>query len=133
MPTLPSPLLSSSPKTLSAAAMLVPPAPSALSNSDLVIDPSPLLSMSLKRFCSACAGLADVESELVVPDWLCASSSALMVCGEMPVVPLLPEAKAVVGAGAAWLPAPSWKALVVPPCEDDAEDELDDVRACRLS
>src|ERR1700761_9635494 len=96
MLTLPSPFLSRSPKTLSAAAVLVPPAPSALSNSDLLIEPSPLLSICENRSCSASDGLVEAEvddGDVVLDIWLCADSSASMVAGEIceppPVKPVV--------------------------------------------
>jgi hypothetical protein len=97
---VPSPLLSSLLKTSSAAAVLVPPAPSAFSNSDLVISPSPLPSICENRFCSASAGLveadtlADAVVDVELEAWLCAASSACIVAGEIceppPVKPVVP-------------------------------------------
>src|SRR5262249_52874488 len=78
-------------------ARLVPPAPSAFSNSDWVILPSPFASICENRSFSASSRLIDevepVEVELadvlvLSDDWLCAASSALIVsgaiCGELP-------------------------------------------------
>jgi hypothetical protein len=80
---------------------LVPPAPSALSNSDLLIWPSPLASICENKSWRDDEALVDValldvvlleavllEAALLVvalvdADWLCASSNALMVCGEI--------------------------------------------------
>src|SRR5450755_848359 len=92
---LPSPFLSILLKTSSACARLVPPAPSAFSNSDLLIWPSPLASSCENRSCSALDGLVDagvVVAGVVVAvgDWLCAASSVLMVAGDIWVKPLPP-------------------------------------------
>src|SRR5664279_2942333 len=79
---LPSPFVSILPNTLSAFAMLVPPAPSAFSNSDLLIWPSPLASSLENRSFSASALLVGAGVVVAVDDWLCAASSALMVAGD---------------------------------------------------
>ena len=72
-------------------ALLVPPAPSAFSNSVLVIWPLPSASISENRSFSASDRLVGVVLVEAVPveavAWLCASSSALMVCGEICGVP----------------------------------------------
>ena len=76
--------------------MLVPPAPSAFSNSDLVIWPLPSASIYENRSFSASERLVGVALvEAVVCDWPCASSSALMVSGEICVELLLPVPVAV--------------------------------------
>jgi hypothetical protein len=58
-----------------------------------------------------------------------------MVWGEIAETPLVPGEKPVVGAAVDWVLAPRLKGLAaVWLCvEDDAEDELDVVRACRPS
>ena len=66
--TEPSPFLSILLNTSSACAMLVPPAPSAFSNSDLLILPSPLLSICENRSCNALDGLADADVVVAVDD-----------------------------------------------------------------
>jgi len=87
---VPLPLVSSLANTASACAVLVPPAPSAFSNSVLVIWPLPSASICENRSCKACCRLVGVALvAAVVCDWLCASSSALMVCGEICAVLLL--------------------------------------------
>ena len=132
--TVPSPLVSSLLKTSSACARLVPPAPRALSNSDLVIWPSPLVSICENRSCNALDGLVDADAldddvAAAVDDWLCAASSALMVAGdscENPVVPEgaagLPEADAPPErpnmSAVAWLKPVDWDA--------DEADEVND-------
>src|SRR5260370_970621 len=91
--TEPSPFLSSLLKTSSACATLVPPAPSAFSNSDFEIWPSPLASICENRSFSEFVGLVDVEVVDEVEDWLCAASSALIVSGDIceqpPLIPVL--------------------------------------------
>src|SRR6202035_4952602 len=82
MLTEPSPLVSSLLKTSSACARLVPPAPSAFSNSDFEIRPSPLASICENRFCNALDGSVDTCVVAPVDDWPCAASSALMVAGD---------------------------------------------------
>jgi hypothetical protein len=77
--------------------VLVPPAPRALSNSDLVIWLLPLPSICENRSCRALDGLVDVDVVVAVDDWLCAASSALIVDGDICENPLVPEA----GAGVA--------------------------------
>src|SRR5439155_14600037 len=130
--TEPSPSLSSLPNTLSAFATLVPPAPSASSNSDLLILPSPSPSICPNRSFSAAERLLDAVVD-PVEDWLCASSSALMVSGEICEQPLPPEP----------VPAP----IEAEPLEDDrpnglaaswltpvvCADDFDDVSALRAS
>ena len=68
---------------------MVPPAPSALSNSDFEIWPSPLASICENRSFSESEGLVDVEVVDEVEDWLCAASSALIVSGDICEKPLL--------------------------------------------
>src|ERR1700733_1586699 len=118
MLTEPSPLLSSSLNTLSACAVLVPPAPSAFSNSDLVIAPSPLASICENRSCSAPDRLleAEVVDEVVDPvdDWLCAAISAFMVAGDICDAPVNP----VVAVELAEAEAPgSWNGFSPDPLE----------------
>jgi hypothetical protein len=69
-------------KTLSACAVLVPPAPSAFSNSDFEIWPSPLPSICENRSCSAADWLVGADVVVVV-DWLCAASNACIVAGDI--------------------------------------------------
>ena len=95
--TEPSPFLSILPNTSSAFAVLVPPAPRALSNSSLLIWPSPLPSICENRSCRALDGLVDVDVVVAVDDWLCAASSALIVDGDICENPPDPDA----GAGVA--------------------------------
>lgn len=98
--TEPSPFVSILLNTSSAFAVLVPPAPRALSNSDLLIWPSPLPSICENRSCRALDGLVDVDDAdvvVAVDDWLCAASSALIVDGDSCENPLVPDA----GAGLA--------------------------------
>jgi hypothetical protein len=128
--TEPSPFLSSLLKTSSACARLVPPAPSAFSNSDLLTCPSPLASSCENRSFSASARLVGAGD--AVDAWLCAASSALHVAGDICEYPPDPHAgvehpeaaaasvrlKGLVGA---WL-----KPAV---CDDD----FDEVSACRAS
>ena len=94
--TEPSPFLSILLNTSSACAVLVPPAPSALSNSDWLILPSPSVSICENRSCRALDGLDDVDDVAVdvvvaVDDWLCAASSALIVDGDICEKPVVPE------------------------------------------
>jgi hypothetical protein len=89
--TEPPPFWSSLLKTSSACATLVPPAPSAFSNSDFDIWPSPLASIFENRSFSESEGLADAEVVDEVEDWPCAASSALIVCGEICEKALVPE------------------------------------------
>ena len=98
--TVPSPFASILPNTTSACAVLVPPAPRALSNSDWVIWPSPLPSICENRSCRALDGLVDVDVVVAVDDWLCAASSALIVDGDICENPPDPDAGAA-GAGLA--------------------------------
>src|ERR1700694_5583169 len=79
---LPSPFASIFPNTLSAFAILVPPAPSAFSNSDLLIWPSPLASSLENRSFRASASLVGAGVVVADDDWLCAANSALMVAGD---------------------------------------------------
>src|ERR1700752_1734181 len=101
MLTEPSPFVSSWLNTLSAWAMLVPPAPSAFSNSDLLTWPSLLVSSCENRFCSALDGLVGAELDVAAEDWPCAASSALIVAGESCENPFVPETGAGVAEGAA--------------------------------
>jgi hypothetical protein len=127
--TEPSPLVSSLLKTSSAWARLVPPAPSAFSNSDLLTWPSPLASICENRSCSADAGLVDADVVVAADHWLCAANSALMVAGDNCENPLDPEAGAeLVEAEVPALPSSS-AALSPKPVdatEDDALDEVSD-------
>ena len=95
MLTEPSPFESSLLNTLSACAVLVPPAPRALSNSAWLIWPLLLLSSCENRSWSALDELVNVEVVDPVDDWLCAASSALMVAGDIGENPF--DAEAVVG------------------------------------
>src|SRR5437763_541659 len=76
---LPSPFRSILPNTQSAFCKLVPPAPSAFSNSDLVILPSPSPSICENRSFSAAL-------RLVAPGWVwpcdCAANSLFQVAGD---------------------------------------------------
>src|SRR5207247_7659375 len=74
---------SSLPKTSSACAILLPPAPSAVSNSDLLIWPSPLASSCENRCFSASERPIGAVVAGPAEDWLCAASSALMVAGDI--------------------------------------------------
>ena len=114
--------------TSSACARLVPPAPSALSNSDLLIAPSPLPSICENRSCNASDGLMLVA---VAPDDCpCAASSALMVEGEMPLPgeqPAEPEAvpvEAVVVEVTSNEAVDVWLKPVV--ANDDFDDDVSD-------
>jgi hypothetical protein len=109
---------------------LVPPAPSAFSNSDLVIWPSPFASICENRSFNASSRLVDVEDvelddvdEVVLPvesvDWLCAAISALIVSGE--ICAQLPELTEEVAPLVVLLPLSIANGLVAP-CED-VEDE----------
>src|ERR1700687_2361237 len=92
------PSLSSLLNTSSACARLVPPAPRAFSNSDLLTWPSPSASRGESRCFSASDRLVGADAVEPVDDWLCAASSALMVAGDICEPPLdqdgveLPEA-----------------------------------------
>src|ERR1700694_4922087 len=94
---LPSPFLSILLNTLSAFAILVPPAPSAFSNSALLIWPSPLASSLENRSFRASDWLVGASVGVAADDWLCAASSALMVTGDSCELPPHPDA----GAGLA--------------------------------
>jgi hypothetical protein len=61
---------------------LVPPAPSAFSNSVLLIEPSPLPSSSENRSFNAVDWLVEADVADVPEDWPWASSIALMVVGD---------------------------------------------------
>src|ERR1700738_1164493 len=100
MLTEPSPFLSSLEKTSSACARLVPPAPSAFSNSDLLIWPSPLASICENRSFNGSEELVDVELVDEVDEvdevdaaeaWLCAASSALILSGDICAKPRPPD------------------------------------------
>src|SRR3977135_2770021 len=84
--------------------MLVPPAPSAFSNSDLLIWPSPLVSSCENRSFSDASGLVGAFVVVAADDWPCAASSALMVAGEICEPPFDGEAGVEPPDGAA-LPA----------------------------
>src|SRR5258705_11398117 len=75
--------MSSLPKTSAACATLVPPAPSAASNSDLLILPSPSVS-SCENRCSSAPG-RPAKADVIEPidDWPCAASSAPMVADDI--------------------------------------------------
>src|SRR4030081_1626336 len=90
----PSPSLSILLNTLSACAILVPPAPRAFSNSNLLTWLSPLASSCENRSFKALDGLFDADVVDPVDDWLCAASSALMVAGDSCEKRLQPEAGA---------------------------------------
>ena len=121
--------------TSSACAVLVPPAPSAFSNSDLVIWPSPLPSICENRSCSALDWLVDadvVDADVVavaVDDWLCAANSALKVPGDICENPVVPEGAAEFAD--AWAPPErpniSAVAWLKPVDWDDDEVEADEV------
>src|SRR5882724_11323669 len=70
--------------------MLVPPAPKAFSNSDLVTWLSPSASICENRSCRALAGLDAAGPAVPVDDWLCAASKALKVAGDICAPPLNP-------------------------------------------
>src|SRR4030081_184032 len=98
--TDPSPFLSILLNTSSACAMLVPPAPSAFSNSDLLIWPSPLASSCENRSFSASGRLVGAAEVVPVEDWLCAASTALIVAGDSCENPPDPDAGAELPEGA---------------------------------
>src|SRR6185437_15490655 len=71
-----------------------------------------------------------------VPDWLCASISALMVCGEICVQALPGPEREVVAVPEPCAPAERSNGLLAAwlwPAELVEEDELDAVSDCRLS
>src|SRR5260370_2822637 len=80
--------------------MLVPPAPSAFSNSELLILPSPSVSSCENRLFSASDRLVGADAVVAVDDWLCAASRALMVAGDSCENPLEPEAGVELPEGA---------------------------------
>ena len=131
--TEPSPFLSILLNTLSACAILVPPAPRAFSNSDLLIWPSPLVSSCENRSFKASDRLVDADVVDPVDDWLCAASSALMVAGDSCENPLEPEAGLEFPEGA--VPAGRSNGFVgvwLKPV-DCGEDDFDDVSDWRAS
>src|SRR6185503_4433654 len=131
--TEPSPSVSSLPNTLSACFRLVPPAPSASSNSDLVILPSPSPSICANRSFSALERLLDAVVVDPVEDWLCASSSALMVAGEICAPPPPdPEPEPTEADGVEDIRSNGLFAFWLTPV-DDADDDFDDVSALRAS
>jgi hypothetical protein len=79
------------PNTLSACARLVPPAPSAFSNSDLLSLPSLSASICANRSFSASDRPLDADGADAVVAWLCAASSALIVAGEICEPPPAPD------------------------------------------
>src|ERR1700676_1905798 len=110
--------------------MLVPPAPRAFSNSDLVIWPSPLVSICENRSCRALAGLVAAGAAAPVDDWLCAASNALKVvgdtCGPAPnpgIAVEPPEGGAETSNGS---PEAGPKPIG---CDDDGLDEVSDLMA----
>src|SRR6516164_8089604 len=115
-------------------AVLVPPAPSAFSNSLLVILPSPLASICEYKSCNACEGSSEAVD--VAPDWLCAAISALMVCGEICAPP---PVIGVVELAASAIPAIGSNDVPLWPAGEDDDDgvEANDCRPsrslCRLS
>jgi hypothetical protein len=130
--TLPSPLVSSWLNTLSACAVLVPPAPSAFSNSDFEIWPSPLPSICENRSCSAADWLVGVDEAVVVVDWLCAASNACIVAGDIcepppenPVVLVAPEAWPDMSKGSA-KPVEEALDLVEEVLVEEVADEVSD-------
>ena len=129
MLTEPSPFLSSLLKTSSACARLVPPAPRAFSNSDLVISPFPLASICENRSYSAADGLVDADVVVAADDWPCAASSALMVAGDICENPVAPAAGVELVAVEALLGIlkGSVEASLKPvACGDDDIDEVSD-------
>ena len=120
-------------KTLSACAVLVPPAPSAFSNSDLVIWPSPLPSICENRSCNALDGPVDDDVVAAVDAWLCAASSALMVAGDIGEKPVLPDGDVELPDAAAPPERPNISAVAWLKPVDwlDEVDELNDWMASR--
>jgi len=76
-----------------------PAAPSAFSNSDLLILPLPSASISENRSCSALERLVDVGEAAVVGDCPWAASSALIVGGDIWENPLVPDTGAALAEG----------------------------------
>src|SRR5438067_3200040 len=76
------PSWSSLPKTSSACARLAPPAPTTLSNSDLLILPSWSASIFENRSFSASGRPAKADVVEPIDDWPCAASSAPIVAGD---------------------------------------------------
>src|SRR5258708_12130257 len=70
-------------KASSACGILVPPAPSALSNSVLLILPSPSASICENRSFREADWLAKADVFEPIDVWLCAASSAPMVAGDI--------------------------------------------------
>src|SRR5687768_17324277 len=107
--------------------MLVPPAPSAVSNSSLLSWPSASASICANRSFR----ISDLPVDAPV-DWPCAASNALMVSGDICEPPLDPEGGVeAVEAEAAPERSNGFVASLRLPveCEEDDFDELSDLSA----
>jgi len=117
--------------TSSACAVLVPPAPRPLSNSNLLTLLSSSVSSCENRSFRASDVLVDAEVVDPVDDSPCAASSALMVAGDTREPPPDPKGGEVADAEAVPERSNGFAASGVTPV--DREDDFDEVRDLRAS